>query len=384
MNVFREKKPYTLDRIVRIGITVGVLWGSIKLFDYLSDILIPFIIAFLGAYILSPVVDIIQKKLKSRGLSVFTTLLLLLTILFLAGRVIVPLVGDEVSRMGELAKKFVTDTNLMERAKEQLPERLATFFDKGIVEILQDEEVKKYLQTDDAYSLLKEAGKKVLPGVWSIISGTASFVIWLIGLVVILLYLVFLMIDYNRLKGQWEYLIPPNYRKDVTGFIDDFSDGMHRYFRGQFAVASIVGILFATGFSIIGLPLGIILGLFIGLLNMVPYLQIVGMVPALLFAVMQTLETQVPLTQSVGLVLLIFATVQIIQDGILVPKIMGKVTGFSPAIILLSISVWGKLLGFLGLLIALPMTSLLHAYYNRYLKTLESEDDKEKSLKTES
>jgi predicted PurR-regulated permease PerM len=102
-------------------------------------------------------------------------------------------------------------------------------------------------------------------------------------------------------------------------------------------------------------------------LNMVPYLQVIGLIPAFLLALVHGLETGGSVWIPLALTGLVFVVVQAIQDGILVPKIMGRVTGLSPAMILLSLSVWGKLLGIFGLLIALPMTCLLLAYYRRFL-----------------
>ncbi|NOZ08025.1 MAG: AI-2E family transporter, partial [FCB group bacterium] len=160
---------------------------------------------------------------------------------------------------------------------------------------------------------------------------------------------------------------PAQYQERIISFVEEFSTAMNRYFRAQAAVASIVGILFAVGFTIIGLPLGILLGLFIGLLNMVPYLQIIGLIPAVFLAALHALEGGSNIWVMLALTGSVFIIVQAIQDMLLVPRIMGKVTGLSPAIILLSLSVWGKLLGFFGLIIALPMTCLVLAYYERYL-----------------
>ena len=115
--------------------------------------------------------------------------------------------------------------------------------------------------------------------------------------------------------------------------------------------------------------MAILLGLFIGLLNMVPYLQMIGIIPAVLLALVHALETGTNFWMVLGLTGLVFAVAQIVQDAFLVPKIMGDVTGLSPAAILLSLSIWGKLLGIFGLLIALPMTCLLLAYYQRLLAT---------------
>jgi predicted PurR-regulated permease PerM len=108
-------------------------------------------------------------------------------------------------------------------------------------------------------------------------------------------------------------------------------------------------------------------GLLLGLLNMVPYLQIIGMIPAMLLALFHAVETGTSVWLVLGLVGLVFAVVQVIQDAVLVPRIMGKVTGLNPAMILLSLSIWGKLLGLLGLIIALPMTCLLLVYYRRFI-----------------
>jgi predicted PurR-regulated permease PerM len=145
---------------------------------------------------------------------------------------------------------------------------------------------------------------------------------------------------------------------------------MSQYFRGQTSVAFICGVLFSVGFVLVGLPLGVLLGMFVGLLNMVPYLQIIGFIPAFMLAVVHALESDIGIWAALGMTAGVFAVVQLIQDAILVPKIMGKVTGLNPAMIMLSLSIWGKLLGLLGLIIALPMTYLLLIYYRRFLASV--------------
>ena len=109
------------------------------------------------------------------------------------------------------------------------------------------------------------------------------------------------------------------------------------------------------------------LGMFIGLLNMVPYLQLIGFVPAIILAVVKAADTGQDFWLIMLSVLIVFAVVQTIQDTILTPKIMGKVMGLNSAIILLSLSIWGALLGILGMVIALPLTTLLITYYQKYI-----------------
>ncbi len=191
------------------------------------------------------------------------------------------------------------------------------------------------------------------------------------GLLVIMLYVVFLLIDYHNIAARWRDYLPPSMRDDVSGFVEEFIQATNRYFRSQALVACCVAVLFAIGFSIIGLPLAILMGIFIGLLNMVPYLQIVGTIPCLLLAGLKALEQGDNFLGALGLVLLVFGVVQLIQETVLVSRFQGEAMGLSPAIILLSISVWGKLLGFLGLILALPLTCLGLIYYRRYLWKLE-------------
>ena len=161
--------------------------------------------------------------------------------------------------------------------------------------------------------------------------------------------------------------LPERYRPFAQKLVKDVEQGMNLYFRGQGMVAFCVGVLFSIGFLIIDFPMAIGLGMFIGLLNMVPYLQLVGFIPAILLAVVKAADTGQSFWLIMLGVLIVFAVVQVIQDTILTPRIMGHVTGLNPAIILLSLSIWGSLLGILGMVIALPMTTLLITYYQRYV-----------------
>ena len=183
----------------------------------------------------------------------------------------------------------------------------------------------------------------------------------------VLLYTLFILLDYEELTGGWAQLLPRRYRPFAKRLVADIEEGMNKYFRGQGMVALCVGILFSIGFLIIGFPMAIGLGLFIGLLNMVPYLQLVGFIPTIILAIVKAADTGQNFWIIMLMALAVFAIVQIIQDTILVPKIMGHVTGLNSAIILLSLSIWGSLLGILGMIIALPMTTLLINYYQKYI-----------------
>ena len=155
---------------------------------------------------------------------------------------------------------------------------------------------------------------------------------------------------------------------------------MNRYFRGQAFVALCVGILFSIGFLIIDFPLAIGLGLFIGALNMVPYLQIIGFVPTIILAILKASDTGGNFWIIIASAMAVFIVVQAIQDGFIVPRVMGKITGLNPAIILLSLSIWGSLMGMLGMIIALPLTTLMLSYYQRFIINRENIHKTEPSL----
>ena len=351
------------DRVIRLVLFAGLVWGLVILLDYLSDVLLPFVTGLVVAYFLDPVTNRVQHVIKQRVLAALFTLVSITLAVSLVVWFMVPMVGNELADMGRTVSKMAANTELAQAAKEHLPENVW----EEVNEILKRDDVKRYLTSDGAVQMAKDTAKKLLPGVWGVLSGAANVLTFITGLLVIMLYVVFLLIDYHNMAARWRDYLPPSMRDDVSGFVEEFIQATNRYFRSQALVACCVAVLFAIGFSIIGLPLAILMGIFIGLLNMVPYLQILGIIPCLILAGLKALEQGDSFLGGLGIVMLVFGVVQVIQETVLVPRIQGKAMGLSPAIILLSLSVWGKLLGFLGLILALPLTCLGLTYYRRYL-----------------
>ena len=360
-------RSLTFDRVIQLALFAGLVWGLVLLLDYLSDVLLPFFAGLVVAYFLDPVTNRVQHVIKQRVLAALFTLVSITLAVSLVVWFMVPMVGNELADMGRTVSKMASNTELAQAAKEHLPENVW----EELNEILKRDDVKRYLTSDGAVQMAKDTAKKLLPGVWGVLSGAANVLTFITGLLVIMLYVVFLLIDYHNMAARWRDYLPPSMRDDVSRFVEEFIQATNRYFRSQALVACCVAVLFAISFSIIGLPLAILMGIFIGLLNMVPYLQIVGTIPCLLLAGLKALEQGDNFFGALGLVLLVFGVVQLIQETVLVSRFQGEAMGLSPAIILLSISVWGKLLGFLGLILALPLTCLGLAYYRRYLWKFE-------------
>ena len=352
-----ERRPFTLDRTVRLLISIAI--GALLLYvvNYLRDVLLPFLVSWLLAYMIHPIVRFFQYRLKlrNRGLSVTVTLLLLIGSIAGIIALLYPLIATEVHKMDALLNTYMRSES-----------------NGGIIPVEWIEQLSSIWSNMDLHALLQNSDiqsaiKSMLPKMWSVVNTSFNAVMSLAVVFISILYLVFILMDYEKISNGWIHIIPPKYRTFISELAEDLETGMNRYFRGQALVASLGGVLFAIGFSIMGLPLAIIVGLFLGLLNMVPYLQVIGIAPCLLLGLLQAAESGT----SYGLILLfitlVFIIVQCIQDLFLVPKIMGDVTGMNPAIILLSLSIWGALLGVTGMIIALPMTTLCISYYKRFV-----------------
>lgn len=357
---------FNLEKIFKIFFNLSFIFGFIFVIQYLSDVLIPFAIAALGAYLMQPIINFVSKWIKNHTLCIFISFAIILSALSLFLVISLPMVQQEVKESVVLFKELRENSELAQKAAERLPPDLWDFMKKSLEEI----NLGELLQKDAINNGLKWFLSKTLIGVKGLFSTFQTILSLLLAIFIISLYLFFILSDYHNLKSAWSEIFPESIRPQVIEFVKDFDFQMNRYFRGQALVAFLTGILFSIGFSIIGLPLGLLLGLFVGLLNMVPYLQIIAILPASFLALSHALQSGDSFSYVLFLILIVFIVVQVIQDAILVPRIMGKITGMSPAIILLSISIWGKILGLLGLLIAIPITCLSYAYYHRILKNL--------------
>ncbi len=355
--MFSSQRPYTFDRVIRIIFVIVSIVGLFYVLNLLKSALLPFVVAWLIAYLLNPAVLFFQNrcKIRNRLLAIISTLLTVAVILTIVGVTLIPSIIKEVDKTVEVIQELSTSSTRAPIVEQAWYKSLLSKFDfNEIVKMMNPEEWLKLLEN-------------TLTHAWAILSGSVNQLINIVGWFIVLLYLVFILLDYDKIINGAKGLIPQQYREITLSIFKDVEDGMNRYFRGQSLIALLVGILFSIGFVIVGLPLAIPLGLFIGMLNLVPYLQIVGIIPTVLLCFLGSYSGTQSFWVLFGLSMVVFAVVQTIQDVYITPKIMGKVTGLNPAVILLSLSIWGTLLGLMGMIIALPLTSLLLAYYQKYI-----------------
>lgn len=353
MPIMTNRQPYTFDRVVRIVFAIVICGAILWLINTLSSVLIPFCIACLIAYLLEPLVQLNRRlfRINGRFPAIALTLLESLIIIVSLGLIFIPSIINETQQIAIMFKEYAS----AKANTQYLPEEVHLY----IRQLINFEELSNFITQQNI--------EKILEAAQGVISGSVNFIMGLVGWFVVVLYIIFIMLDYEKLMRGFKRMVPPKYRRVVFNIGHDVKTSMNLYFRGQALVAFLVGVLFSIGFVIIGLPLAVVLGMFIGLLNMVPYLQFVSFFPATLLCLVYSVDSGIDFWAIWWECMAVYVIVQIIQDLFLVPRIMGKTMGLNPAIILLSLSIWGALFGFIGLIIALPLTTLLLSYYNRYV-----------------
>lgn len=360
------QKEITFDRFIRwTGIGLLVL-AILLLMNYLSSVLLPFFIAWFMAYLLYPIVKFVQYKMHvpTRALSIIVTLIFVIAVVGGVVYLIIPPMIEQFQKLGELATKYIHNTAHI----TSIPETIQGWIQENQARI------DEFFRSKDFTDALKTA----MPQLFSFLGQTASVVISIVASLITLLYMFFILLDYEYLTENWIKIFPKKVRPFWSELMQDVERELNNYIRGQGLVALTMGVLFCIGFTIIDFPMAIGLGILIGILDLVPYLHTFALIPTALLALLKAADTG----QNFWIILIsavaVFAIVQVIIDMIVTPKIMGKAMGLNPAILLLSLSVWGALLGFIGLIIALPLTTLLIAYYQRYV-TRELDEDENSS-----
>lgn len=348
-------KEITFDKFIRWAGIVTLVIAVLYITNYLSDVLLPFFIAWFFAYLLYPVVKFIEKKLhvKVRALSILLAMGAAIAIVGGVIWLIIPPMIDQFDKLGEVLTRWVHQTthtnNLTMLIKEWLQDNQST--------------IERFLKSKD----FSDALKTTMPKVFSVVSQTATVLMSIVASMITLLYMFFILLDYETLTANWVRIFPKKNRPFWSALMKDVERELNNYIRGQGMVALCMGIMFCIGFTIIGFPMAIGLGILIGIMDLVPYLHTFALIPTAFLAMLKAADTGQNFWVVFGLAVLVFCVVQVITDMVVTPKIMGKAMGLNPAILLLSLSIWGALLGFLGLIVALPLTTLLIAYWQRYV-----------------
>lgn len=359
------EQKITFDKLVRWIITASIIIAVILTINYLSSVLLPFFVAWMLAYLLYPLVHFTQYKLHvpTRPLSIVVTLIFVLAVLFGVFYLIFPPMMHQFEKLGTLITQYIQNNTEANNISQAIQHWVRDNY----------KQIEGFLRQKD----VTDAIKGVMPKVFNMLGQTADIIISIVASLITLLYMFFILLDYEYLTRNWIRIFPKNSRPFWSGLASDVKREMNNYIRGQGLVALVMGILFCIGFTIIDFPMAIGLGILIGIMDLVPYLHTFALIPTVFLALLKAVDTGQNFWVILASAVAVFAIVQIIIDLIVTPRIMGKAMKLNPAILLLSLSIWGALLGFIGLIIALPLTTIIMAYYKRYV-TKDDEITEEK------
>lgn len=352
------RREFTFDRIARMLVLSVLILLIYVAVQAIWSVILPFLLAGIFAYVMMPLVRFFQYtlRLRSRGLSVILTLLLLGAVVYLAVIFIIPSINAEIEKTLQVISGYSSGQDILTMI---LPRNIRNYLNGGL----------RWGNFPQQLSLEKilENVKLLLDQVGGIINSTLSIFSWGLVFLIGFVYFVFILLDFENLGRGFISLFPKTLRPTIRTISMDLDRYMNNYFRGQALVAMSVGILLSIGFNIIGLPLATAMGIFIGILNFIPYMQALGIIPLGLASLLMAAQTGENAFVCMLLAYGVLMIVQIIQDMIIVPRIMGQTMGMRPSLILLVLSIWGYLLGFFGMLIALPITMFIYSLYMRYV-----------------
>lgn len=359
------EQKITFDRFIRWALTALFVITIIFITKSLSNVLLPFVIAWLLAYLLYPIVKFVQYKLHvpTRALSIIITLLFVFGIITGIFFLIIPPMIEQFDKLSGFITRYITHSSEANDITSHIREWM----------VANQDSIEKFFKSKD----FAETVKTAMPKVFSVLGQTANIIISVIASCITLLYMFFILLDYEFLTEKWIKIFPKKNRPFWKALAKDVERELNNYIRGQSLVSLIMGIMFCIGFTIIGFPMAIGMGILIGVMNLVPYLHTFALIPTAFLALLKAADTGQNFWIIFGMALVVFIVVQIISDMFVTPKVMGKAMGLNPAILLLSLSVWGAILGFIGLIIALPLTTIIIAYYQRYV-TKDNEGNEQK------
>ena len=352
-----EQKKYDFDRVVRMVLTLISVGVGVWLVNYLSPVLIPFVVGFILAYLIEPLVEWLQRKahIKTRAIAVVLALVIVIAVITGLCWLIIPYLIDEFGEMSKQLAAYAKSSLRIPYVPAEINEFIQRYIDL--------EKINEMFSKQQWMEIINKA----VSGAWSVVGGTMSVIFNILSWFIVLLYMFFILLDFNKLSRAFKAAIPHKYRRMSLRIFNDVADTMRRYFRGQAAVSFFVGVIFAIEFYIIGLPMAIAFGMFVGLLNMVPYLQLISIPIAAFLCLVATAATGASFWVMFAWVIVAYIICQVIHDMVLIPTIMKNQMGLNPAIIFLSLSLWVYVLGFIGLIIGLPLTTLIISYYCEYV-----------------
>ena len=396
------------------ALMVGLVWLIGKVFGVLQPVLIPLIVAGIVAYVLDPVVRLLQKRGLSRLWSVVTVFAAILASIALLVIALIPAVNQGRGLLKKTFSKPTAEQQAIVESKtitaeassdQEQNERLAGTLAAELVKMRQrhqDNPIGWMLtEVDDQgnpvtensgepnamESLSKSRAGRMLFEYKGVIIKTGrewisagstkilGFLGLVLGMIMVPVYLFFFLKDSSSIREHWHDYVPlknSQFKTELVETLQEINGYLVSFFRGQVLVAAIDGFLVGTALTLFGLPYGFLIGIFMAILGVVPYIgSILCLIPACIIGYLHA-QGSSPFGMSpaayVGCVIAIFVVVQQINSLVTAPKIVGDSVGLHPLTVIFSMLFWSLLLGgFVGALLAVPLTAAVKVLFRRYI-----------------
>ncbi|HKY33944.1 MAG TPA: AI-2E family transporter [Candidatus Polarisedimenticolia bacterium] len=309
-----------------------------------GNILVPFLLSAVIAYVMDPAVSLVERRTgASRQVAIVAVMAAL--VLVLAGMLALA-VPEMISQMARFHQRL---PDYAAQVRTQL-QPIVVYVDEhypGQVEALR----AKALESVQGF--LPTLGGWVATGALGVLTSVVRLVVWTLTIVVIPVFAYYLLADPAELREAAMALVPKAMRPGVVRQAVEVDRVLRAWVRSQLTVALLLAVIYSVGLTVLGVPLGLLIGVVGGLANMVPYLGlVVGFLPAALLAFLDGGSWLQPL-----LVAGVFILGQVLEGTVISPRVMGSGLGLPPALVLLAVLVGGELFGFTGLLLAVPTTA---------------------------
>ncbi len=383
-----KSAPVTVEipeRDIQVDVQVSSLGASVRrqavfwtgamaflaLFLYIfSSILLPFVAGLVLAYFLDPVADRLERLGLSRLLATIVILVLFIVTFALLLVILVPVLASQMSDFIARLPSYVA----------RLQELIANPDSQWLKDFIG---VDASVIRNSLDSLLQQGAgflTTLLQSIWS----SGKTLIDVVALFVVTPVVAFYMLlDWDRMVAKIDNLVPREHVQTVRAIARDMNKAIAGFVRGQGTVCLLLGVIYAVGLTVVGLNFGLLIGLFAGLISFIPY---VGSLIGLLLALGVGLVQFWPEWGHILGVAIAFGIGQFIEGNILQPKLVGSSVGLHPVWLMFALFAFGSLMGFTGMLIAVPTAAaigvLVRFVINRYQQSPLYTGEYRKSDKT--
>jgi predicted PurR-regulated permease PerM len=336
-----------IERSVRIGIVAAIALAALLVLVYLlKAALTPLAAAFIIAYLFDPLIDRFEARRVKRSASITLLLVVMGGGSLLALAVVLPrLIGE----LGLLAQELPA---YLERIADTLIPRFQELTGTAVPHTVS--ELLEQIRSGEL-ELPLDALRDFLQGLLSFMTGTVSGVI---GLLIVPILAYYALVEFDVLKRRGLMLVPPRHRAYVAEKARTVDSLVSGFLRGQLTIAVTLGVLYAIGFSLIGIDLAIGVGILAGAMALIPYLGNVVAVSAATGLCLLKFGVDIHLALVLGW----YGIVQSLEGWYLTPRIMGRSVGLHPAVVIIALLIGADLLGLVGMLIAVPLVAVIKVF----------------------